>query len=51
MENNTVFINRWCHGGKSVMDLVLLPVKVHLDGMIDDEVSRANGIDLLWVTA
>lgn len=31
--------------------MVLLPVKVHLDGMIDDEVSGAHGINLLWVTA
>lgn len=44
-------MNWWCHGGKSLMNLVLLPVKVHLDRMIDDEVSGANRINLLWVTA
>lgn len=31
--------------------LVLLPVKVHLDGMVNDEVGGADGVYLLWVAA
>lgn len=31
------------------MNVVLLPVKVHLDGMIYDKVRRANWINLLWI--
>lgn len=38
-------------GEKSIMNLVLLPVKVHLDGVIDDQVSRADRVNLLWVSA
>lgn len=34
-----------------MMSMVLLPVKVHLDGVIDDEISGANRINLLWVAA
>lgn len=30
---------------------LLLPVKVHLDGVIDDQVSGANRINPLWVAA
>lgn len=29
--------------------MILLPVKVHLDGVIDDKVSWTNGVNLLWV--
>lgn len=29
----------------------ILPVEVHLDGVIDDKVSRTNRIDLLWIAA
>lgn len=36
--------------GTVFMNLVLLPIKVHLDGVVDDEVSRANRINLFWVT-
>lgn len=28
-----------------------LPVEVHLDGMIDDEVCGANGVDPFWIAA
>lgn len=31
--------------------VVLLPVEVHLDGMVNDEVGRTDGINLLWVAA
>jgi len=41
----------WPDGEKTPMSLFLLPVKIHLDGMIDDEVSRTNWINLFWVTS
>lgn len=29
----------------------VLPIEVHLNGMIDDKVSRTDGINLLWIAA
>lgn len=30
--------------------MAILPVEVHLNGMINDKISRANWINLFWVT-
>lgn len=34
-----------------MMKVLSLPVKVHLDGVINDKVSWTNRINLLWIAA